>query len=100
MVALTVLLAAAVACYLVVRASLRGQVDDALTEQGALLQRPGGRFGLGGRARATARGGPGAAASAPDALPGPPARRGGARGLRAGRRRGRPRARARRRRRR
>ena len=70
----TVLLAAGV-CYLAVRASLRGQVDDALTEQGALLQDPGGRFGLGGAALGLRFGGP--RRFAPDALPGPPDRRGG-----------------------
>jgi two-component system sensor histidine kinase MprB len=75
-VALTVV-AAAVACYLVVRDDLRDQVDDALTEQGVLLQRSGARFGPGGPLGDEFGGGPGRRRFGPDALPGPSARRGG-----------------------
>ena len=39
----TVVVAAAGACYLVIRGELRGQVDLALTSQGVLLDRSGGR---------------------------------------------------------
>jgi len=48
-----VVVLAAIACYAVIRAELRGQVDDQLTGQGALLEPfgragPGPRFGPGG----------------------------------------------------
>src|SRR5918994_7449943 len=48
-----VIVLAAIACYAVIRAELRGQVDDQLTGEGALLERvgrggPGPRFGPGG----------------------------------------------------
>ena len=48
-----VVVLAAVACYAVIRAELRGQIDDQLTGQGALLEPvgrggPGPRFGPGG----------------------------------------------------
>jgi two-component system sensor histidine kinase MprB len=73
-----VVLAAAL-CYLAVRADLRGQVDDALTEQGDLLDPrfgPLGFFDGGGPERRFGPGG-GGFRFAPDALPGPPGRRGG-----------------------
>ena len=44
----TVVVAAAGACYLVIRGELRGQVDLALTSQGVLLDRSGGRGPAGG----------------------------------------------------
>ena len=70
----TVVVAAGL-CFLVVRDDLRDQVDDALTEQGRLLDGPGG-------ARLLGPGGPfgrgfGGRRFGPDALPGPPGRRGG-----------------------
>src|SRR5918994_1949488 len=51
-----VIVLAAIACYAVIRAELRGQVDDQLTGQGALLERvgrggPGPRLRPGGRPR-------------------------------------------------
>ena len=71
----TVVLAAGL-CYLAVRSNLRGQVDDALTAQGALLQGEGGRFGPRGPLPGLGLDGP-RRRFRPDALPGPPDRRGG-----------------------
>lgn len=65
-VAGTVVLAA-FACYLVMRAELRSQVDDQLTGQGTRVERVGGRFGP-----------PGGRPFLPERLPELPARQGGA----------------------
>jgi two-component system sensor histidine kinase MprB len=70
----TVVLAAGL-CYVAVRASLREQVDDALTRQGAVLQDPRGRFGPGGPLFEPGFGGPRRRFDL-GALPGPPGRRG------------------------
>ena len=59
-----VVVAAAGACYLVIRGELRGQVDLALTSQGVLLDRSGGR-------------GPGRRAACRDRVPELGARQGG-----------------------